>query len=100
LRQRWQRVRASGGRTYNPGWNLVFELGNSLTVSEAIARSARQRRESRGAHSRIDFPASDDETWGRLNSVIVRAPDGTVAVDTAPRPMMSPELRKLLGAEH
>ncbi len=49
-------MRASGGRVYNPGWNLVFELDHLLTVSEAIARSARQRTESRGAHSRLDYP--------------------------------------------
>ena len=48
LRRRWHSVKATGGRAYNPGWNLVFELGNLLTVSEAITRSARQRTESRG----------------------------------------------------
>ena len=53
-------VRVTGGRVFNPGWDLVFELGNLLTVSEAIARSARQRTESRGAHSRLDYPATDD----------------------------------------
>src|SRR3954468_16527532 len=56
LRERWGAVRATGGRTYNPGWNLVFELGHLLTISEAIARSARARTESRGAHSRLDHP--------------------------------------------
>ena len=60
---------SAGGRAYNPGWNLVFELRNLLTVSEAITRSARQRTESRGAHSRIDFPATDDDAWGHRNSV-------------------------------
>ncbi len=63
LRRRWQTVRATGGRSFNPGWNLVFELDHSLTVSEAIARSARQRTESRGAHSRLDHPATDDAEW-------------------------------------
>ena len=56
LRERWETVCVDGGRAFNPGWNLVFELGNLLTVSEAVARSARQRTESRGAHSRLDFP--------------------------------------------
>ena len=51
-----ERSRATGGRVYNPGWNLVFELDHLLIVSEAIARSARQRTESRGAHSRLDYP--------------------------------------------
>ncbi|MDO8484350.1 MAG: fumarate reductase/succinate dehydrogenase flavoprotein subunit [Candidatus Limnocylindrales bacterium] len=100
LRRRWQVVKATGGRAYNPGWNLVFELGNSLTVSEAIARSARQRTESRGAHSRLDYPASDDATWNGLNSVVTRAADGTMSVSATPLPQMSDELRSLLGGEH
>jgi succinate dehydrogenase / fumarate reductase flavoprotein subunit len=99
LRRRWQVARATGGRAYNPGWNLVFELGNSLTVSEAIARSALQRTESRGAQSRLDYPASDDATWSGLNSVVARAADGTMSVSATPLPQMSDELRSLLGVE-
>ena len=64
LRARWEAVRATGGRAYNPGWHLVFELGHLLTISEAVARSARERTESRGAHSRLDFPATDDAKLG------------------------------------
>jgi succinate dehydrogenase / fumarate reductase flavoprotein subunit len=100
LRRRWELVRATGGRAYNPGWNLVFEVGNLLTVSEAITRSARQRTESRGAHSRLDYPATDDATWGTLNSVVARAEDGTMAVASTPLPAMADELRGLLGADH
>ena len=97
LRRRWSAVRASGGRAYNPGWNLVFELGNLLTVSEAIARSALQRTESRGAHSRLDYPATDDARWGGVNGVVCRASDGTMTVGTIPLPGMTDELRALLG---
>jgi succinate dehydrogenase / fumarate reductase flavoprotein subunit len=89
-------VRATGGRTYNPGWNLVFELDHLLTVSEAIARSARQRTESRGAHSRLDYPATDDAQWGSLNTVISRDLEGSMAVTTAPLLPMPDELRALL----
>jgi succinate dehydrogenase / fumarate reductase flavoprotein subunit len=96
LRARWRNVRATGGRAYNPGWNLVFELDHQLTISEAIARSARQRTESRGAHSRLDYPASDDDHWGKVNSVIARSPDGTMAVTTTPLLAMTDELRSLL----
>src|SRR4029450_11264455 len=46
--------RAAGAPAYNPGWNLVFELRNMLICSEAVARSALQQTESRGAHARID----------------------------------------------
>jgi len=97
LRRRWSSVRATGGRTYNPGWNLVFELDNLLTISEAIARSARLRTESRGAHSRLDHPATDETTWGGRNSVVSRAPDGTMRVGTTALPEMTDELRSLLG---
>ncbi|HEX8024895.1 MAG TPA: FAD-binding protein, partial [Candidatus Limnocylindrales bacterium] len=97
LRTRWANIGVKGGRAYNPGWNLVFELGHLLTVSEAITRSARLRTESRGAHSRIDFPATDDAGWGDKNSVIRRARDGSMEVRTAPLPKMAAELSALLG---
>jgi len=100
LRRRWAEVCVDGGRAYNPGWNTVFELGNLLTVSEAITRSARQRTESRGAHSRLDFPDTDDAAWGHLNSVIAKGADGQMTVHTAPVLEMDPELQTLLAAEH
>jgi succinate dehydrogenase / fumarate reductase flavoprotein subunit len=100
LRRRWATVCVDGGRLYNPGWNLAFELGNLLTVSEAIARSARQRTESRGAHSRLDFPEADDEGWGQRNSVIAKADDGRMSAYTAPVLDMDSELRGLLSADH
>jgi succinate dehydrogenase / fumarate reductase, flavoprotein subunit len=82
IRGRADRLCVSGPRAFNPGWNLVFELRNLIDVSEAITRSARQRTESRGAHSRIDYPDTD-EAWGKLNSVVAR--DGeTMKVTTAP----------------
>ncbi len=100
LRLRAAAVRVSGGRVYNPGWNLVFELRNMLTVSEAIARSALQRTESRGAHSRLDFPVTDDAAWGHQNSVVARGADGAMTVTAAPLPSMPDELRGLLGLDH
>jgi succinate dehydrogenase / fumarate reductase, flavoprotein subunit len=100
LRRRWSTICVDGGRTYNPGWNLVFELGNLLTVSEAIARSARQRTESRGAHSRLDFPETDDEQWGHRNNTVARDEDGNMVAYTTPVPEMDDELRVLLAADH
>jgi succinate dehydrogenase / fumarate reductase flavoprotein subunit len=100
LRKRWEAARATGGRAYNPGWNLVFELGNLLTISEAITRSARQRTESRGAHSRLDYPATDEKTWSRLNNAVAKGVDGTMTVTPKPLPTMPDELRSLLGGEH
>jgi succinate dehydrogenase / fumarate reductase flavoprotein subunit len=100
LRRRWTLVKVTGGRAFNPGWDLVFELGNLLTVSEAIARSARQRTESRGAHSRLDYPATDDAAWGDRNSVVGPRPDGTMNVFTSPLPAMPDELHGLLAGDH
>jgi succinate dehydrogenase / fumarate reductase flavoprotein subunit len=97
LRRRWRNVKVTGGRVFNPGWDLVFELGNLLTISEAIARSARQRTESRGAHSRIDYPDTDDAKWGNRNSVVAPDADGTMRVFTAPLPKMTDELSALVG---
>jgi succinate dehydrogenase / fumarate reductase flavoprotein subunit len=98
LRSRWESVSIGGGRAYNPGWNLVFELRNLLTVSEAVARSARLRTESRGAHSRLDHPATDDKRWGHKNIAVAKAADGTMRVKTTPLPSMTDEQRALLGA--
>jgi succinate dehydrogenase / fumarate reductase flavoprotein subunit len=100
LRSRWESVSIGGGRAYNPGWNLVFELRNLLTVSEAVARSARLRTESRGAHSRLDYPDLDDQKWGHRNCVVAKGPDGSMTVDTKPLTAMDTELTSLLGAAH
>ena len=97
LRSRLAAVRVTGGRTFNPGWNLVFELEHLLIVSEAIARSARQRTESRGAHSRLDYPATDETRWNGVNSVIAKDAAGAMTVRATPLPPMSDELRSLLG---
>ena len=74
LKQRAARVKVEGSRLFNPGWHLARDLKSMLTVSEAVALSARERKESRGAHSRIDFP-NYDETWGKQNNTIVREGD-------------------------
>jgi succinate dehydrogenase / fumarate reductase flavoprotein subunit len=96
LRARWERIRVTGSRAYNPGWNLAFELKNLLICSEAVARSALQRAESRGAHARIDHPGLDPE-WGRRNSVVA-CHGGEMRVTAAPLPPMPDELHRLVAA--
>jgi succinate dehydrogenase / fumarate reductase, flavoprotein subunit len=86
IRRRAEHLSVTGPRAYNPGWNLVFELRNLIDVSEAVARSARQRTESRGAHSRIDFPDADPK-WGGLNSVVCREADGMRVTTTSTVPI-------------
>ena len=97
LGERWNGLRAQGGPAYNPGWNLVFELRNLLIVSEAIARSARLRTESRGAHSRLDFPETNPD-WSGVNCVVRRDQEG-MRVDLAPIPAMADDLKPLLSKE-
>ena len=97
LRARWDQVRIGGGRAYNPGWGLVYEVRNMLIVSEAVARSAKARRESRGAHSRIDFPGPDP-AWAKKNTVARLAGD-KMKIATTPLPVLSDELRQLISTE-
>ncbi len=71
------------GKAWNPGWNLARDLRNMLTVAEAVARAALLREESRGAHSRIDFP-DYGELWGEQNIVVRKGADG---MELEPRPV-------------
>jgi succinate dehydrogenase / fumarate reductase flavoprotein subunit len=83
LKERAADARAPlGGAAYNPGWHLCRDVRNMLVVSEAVARSALLRRESRGAHSRLDFPEFDDD-WGEHN-VVVRRDGDEMRVDRRP----------------
>ena len=59
-----------GHRQYNPGWHLAIDLRNMLLVSECIAKAALAREESRGGHTRDDFPQTDHEEWGTKNLVL------------------------------
>jgi succinate dehydrogenase / fumarate reductase flavoprotein subunit len=97
IRARLPRLAVRGGRVYNPGWNLAFEVRNLLIVSEGITRSALQRTESRGAHSRLDFPETDQKGWGGRNGVVRRREDGSMDVTTTKLPTMPDELGSLLG---
>jgi succinate dehydrogenase / fumarate reductase, flavoprotein subunit len=74
LNERAARARVEGSRLFNPGWHLAQDLKSMLTVSEAVALSALERKESRGAHSRIDYPKYD-EAWGTQNNIVVRDGD-------------------------
>ncbi|MCU1239336.1 MAG: succinate dehydrogenase subunit [Candidatus Acidoferrum typicum] len=71
LKERAAHTSIEGSRMFNPGWHMSIELKSMLTVSEAVTRSALMREESRGAHSRIDFPELSPE-WGTKNSIIWR----------------------------
>ena len=94
LKPRLAKVRVDGSRMFNPGWHLTRDLKNMLLISEAVARSALARRESRGAHSRTDFP-NYDAIWEKKNNIIVNI-RGTMTLEERPVPEMPAELKQLL----
>jgi succinate dehydrogenase flavoprotein subunit len=93
FRARASRARVTGSRLYNPGWHLAFDLRNMIDAAEMVARAALERRESRGAHSRLDFPKADP-AFGKVN-VAIRRRDGGMEVVRTPLPEMPEDLRKL-----
>jgi succinate dehydrogenase / fumarate reductase flavoprotein subunit len=97
LHERASRVGTGGHREYNPGWHAALDLHNLLTVSEAITRSALERRESRGGHFREDFPEKDP-TFGRVNTIVRKGPDGRMTVSRVAIPEMPEELKGIIEA--
>ena len=93
LRERVSRVTVVGAREYNPGWHLAMDLQNMIVVSECIAKAALIRQESRGGHTREDFPGMNPD-W-RLKNLICELVDGHVAVVEQPLPTMPDELLTL-----
>ncbi len=93
--ERVARVRVEGSRLFNPGWHLARDLQSMLRVARCVALCALARQESRGAHSRIDFPNYDAE-WGRKNNIVVR--DGERMIfRQLPVPEMPQELKQLFA---
>ncbi|HET9326596.1 MAG TPA: fumarate reductase/succinate dehydrogenase flavoprotein subunit [Candidatus Eisenbacteria bacterium] len=93
LRGRARAVRVEGSRVYNPGWHLARDVQNLVTASEAITRGALLRKESRGAHSRLDFPNMDPQL-GTVNMCAVKTAGG-MRVSPTPLPQMPAELKAL-----
>ncbi|HET6651358.1 MAG TPA: fumarate reductase/succinate dehydrogenase flavoprotein subunit [Nocardioides sp.] len=94
LKARAKQLSVEGHRQYNPGWHLALDLTNMLVVSECIAKAALEREESRGGHTRDDYPKPDDR-WGALNLVLT-LPDGeTVDLKHQPLPVMPEDLKVL-----
>jgi succinate dehydrogenase / fumarate reductase, flavoprotein subunit len=101
LKERAKQLSVEGHRQYNPGWHLALDLANMLVVSECIAKAALEREESRGGHTRDDFPTPDD-SWGALNlALTLTTPDpkadpfGTVELRRQPLPVMPDDLKTL-----
>jgi Succinate dehydrogenase/fumarate reductase, flavoprotein subunit len=94
LKERAKTVSAPGDREFNPGWHLALDLRNMLSVAECLAKSALLREESRGGHTRDDFPAMSAE-WRRVNLVCSLDPAGDIEVSRQPMPPMRPDLMAL-----
>jgi len=93
LKERAAQVRVEGHRQYNPGWHLALDLASLLVVSECVTLAALDRKESRGAHTRDDYPKPDPEL-GKVK-VVVRARDGRLAVTREPLEEMPDDLKQL-----
>jgi succinate dehydrogenase / fumarate reductase, flavoprotein subunit len=95
LSERASRVGITGHREYNTGWHTALDLSNLLAASEAITRSAIERKESRGAHFREDYP-DKDPAFGGVNIVVRKGADGRMEVARAPLPQIPAELKQII----
>ena len=95
LRERSRMVKVTGNREYNNGWHTALDLEHLLTVSEAITLSALQRKESRGAHFRDDYP-NKDEKQGRFNVIVRKGHDGQMEVRQEPVLEIRSDLKQLI----
>ena len=95
LKVRATRAGVPGNRDFNPGWHTAMDLGNLLTVSEAITRSSILRKESRGAQFREDYPEKSS-TFGKVNMVTRKGPDGRMQVIETPLPDIRADLKLVI----
>ena len=94
LWENYNNVKADGASQFNPGWHQAISLRNLLVTSEAVARAARMREESRGAHSRIDFEGERDE-WLQYNIILKKSSSGTMSAEKILRDKPDPELERI-----
>jgi succinate dehydrogenase / fumarate reductase flavoprotein subunit len=95
LKEMAARVSTPGNREYNPGWHTALDLRNLLTVSEAVARCAVERKESRGAHFREDYPNKSEEA-SKFNHVVKATADGRMELTRAPLVPMTDEMKQII----
>jgi len=97
LKVRTAKASVEGSRLFNPGWHLSYDLKAMLIVSEAVTRSALARTESRGAHSRIDYP-NVDPVWAKKHNIIVRE-SGAMKRHESPLEAMPEDLQQILAED-
>ena len=95
LKTRGERAGVGGNREYNNGWHTAIDLRNLFTVAEAITKSALERKESRGAHFRDDYPAKDEQ-YGQFNITVRKGKEGQMELTREPIPAMPAELKQVI----
>ena len=96
LREQAENVHAIGNREYNAGWHTALDLDCLLTVSEAIALAALERKASIGAHSRDDYPEKEEPGAGKYNTIVKKAPDGTMEIRRQPVDELRADLQEII----
>jgi succinate dehydrogenase / fumarate reductase flavoprotein subunit len=95
LKERANNAGVTGHREFNPGWHTALDLKNLLTVSEAITRAAIERKESRGAQFREDYP-NKEERFAKVNTMVSKAEDGSMRIRLEPLPEMPDYLKRVV----
>jgi len=95
LKRRAANLGVAGNREYNAGWHTALDLRHLLTVSEIVTRAAIERRESRGAHFRDDYPTKND-TVGKCNIVVTKSDSGDIEIRREPLTPLPPELQQVI----
>ncbi|MBW3582341.1 MAG: fumarate reductase/succinate dehydrogenase flavoprotein subunit [Euryarchaeota archaeon] len=96
--ERVRNIKVGGNIQYNPGWHEALDIHNLLVCAEATARAALEREESRGGHTRADFPQSDAEYWQHHNIVLKKGADGRMEVRRVPLTPWSDEVNRIMEA--
>ncbi|HJM67680.1 MAG TPA: fumarate reductase/succinate dehydrogenase flavoprotein subunit [Candidatus Thalassarchaeaceae archaeon] len=99
FRQRETATSPGGTRIYNPGWHQALEIGAMIDISKMCTIAALAREESRGGHTRLDFPTPNHGHWGKINSVIVMNSEGDMELNHVKYPPITDDLKELLDAD-
>ena len=99
LEERAKFTSSPGGRVYNPGWHQALEIEAMIDVSRMCALAALHREESRGGHTRDDFPIPDHQKWGKINSRIKQDENGNMVIDYTTYPPIPDELKAHLDKD-
>ena len=95
FKMRAEKTAVTGNREYNPGWHTALDLKNLLTVSEAITRAALERKESRGAQFREDYP-NQEERFSKVNTIVSKSAAGSMQLRLEQLPELPEYLKQVI----